>query len=86
MVTIARDPGPGHHALMAELHGVLDRAETNGIPIIEQAVLLAQLIGQKISDLDPTQYEIGAVMEALAKNMLAGNQQAGGTGPVAGHG
>jgi hypothetical protein len=47
------DPNEGHQLLMKEMHGVLDRFGANGMPVIEQIAIMAQLVGQKISDLNP---------------------------------
>jgi hypothetical protein len=78
MGTHTREPGQGHQLLMAELHGVLDRFETQGITKIEQVALLAQLVGQKISDLDPDEFDnVPEVMQAVALNIATGNAQKG---------
>lgn len=79
---LVRDPGPGHQALMAELHGVCDRFETNGIPPIEQIAIVAQLIGQKISGLDPKVYDSGPVLQSVIQNIVVGNDQAAGGSPA----
>ncbi len=82
---LIRQPGPGHQAIMRELHGVCDRFETNGIPPVEQIAMLAQLIGQKISGLDPAVYDSATVLQSVLLNIVSGNEQASGkTLPVFG--
>lgn len=88
-MTHARPPGPGHQLLMTELHGVLDKFGAQGITVIEQVALLAQLVGQKISDLEPTEFDnVPEVMQAVALNIAAGNAQKGAREmiSVVGHG
>lgn len=73
-------PGPAHQALMADMHGLLERYTANGMPLIEQIALLSQVVGQKISDLDAALYETGPVLESVMLNIIAGNDQAGAGG------
>jgi hypothetical protein len=69
-----REPGPGHHLLMADLHGVLDKYEQTGIPAVEQIALLGQIIGQKCAELDPKAYDTPELLRTVALNITAGNR------------
>lgn len=75
---IERTAGPGHQRFMNEMHGLLDRYETQGIPPIEQIALLAQIIGRKTSGLSPIIYDSASVMQAVVLNIIEGNQGAAG--------
>jgi hypothetical protein len=68
-----KDPHVGHQKLYDEITGVLGRAELTGISGIEQIALLSQIIGRKISDLDPNLYEVAEVMQSVARNIASGN-------------
>jgi hypothetical protein len=77
-------PHEGHQRFAREVNGICDKAETNGIPPVEQIAVLAQIIGQKISSLDPRLYTSTAdVLESVMLNIIGGNEQAGkGAGSV----
>jgi hypothetical protein len=74
----ARGPNDGHHRLMQDLNGTLDRYEAQGISTVEQIALFAQIIGQKITDLDPLAYDAGEVMRSVAANIAGGNANRAG--------
>jgi len=80
---ITSQSGPGHHLFVQEVRGLCSRFETNGIPPIEQIALLGQIIGGLISELDPALYSTVPVLHALMENVVAGNDAAGQSGPVA---
>lgn len=77
MTTHAREPHQGHQMLMGEMQGVLMRYGMQGIGLTEQIALLAQLIGGKISDLDPAHYSVGEVLQSVSLNIAAGNAAKG---------
>ena len=76
-----REPGEQHHKLLAELTGVCGRYGLQGVTDAEQVAILAQLIGRKIHDLDERQFDTGEIMQAVSRNIVAGNNAAGG-GPA----
>lgn len=73
-----KDPHEGHHKLLADLKGRCGMAGLQGIADIEQIAILAQLIGAKVHDLDERQYDVGEVMESVSRNIVIGNNGAGG--------
>jgi hypothetical protein len=48
------------------------------MPVIEQIAIMAQLVGQKISDLNPVLYSSPDVLQSVALNITAGNKMRGG--------
>lgn len=73
-----REPGEAHHKLLAELKGVCGRYGLQGVSDVEQIAILAQLIGAKVHDLDERQFDTGEIMQAISRNIIAGNNAAGG--------
>jgi hypothetical protein len=76
-----KEPGEQHHKLLTELKGVCGRYGLQGVTDAEQVAILAQLIGRKIHDLDERQYDTGEIMQAVSRNIVQGNNAAGG-GPA----
>ncbi len=70
-----KEPGEAHAALMRELHEVVDRFDTNGMPGIERIAILGQLIGQEIARLPKnTPYGPQELLASVAANIEAGNR------------
>ena len=74
MTTHAKTPQMAHQALVDQIHDVLDRFA--GMPKIEQMAMLGQVIGQLGAELPRGSYSSAEVMQAVALNIAAGNQQA----------
>lgn len=68
------EPHAGHQALYNEIAGRIAQCETAGITKIEIIALLAQMVGRKIAELDPSAYDVGEVMRSVALNIASGNQ------------
>jgi hypothetical protein len=72
----SRQPNAGHHQLVMELNGTLDKFELRGIPKVEQVALLAQIVGRLICECDGRQYTSGELMACVAMNIASGNKAA----------
>lgn len=70
-------PGVAHHALITDLHAVLDRYES--MPAIERVAVLAQLTGQVIVQVPTNEFDSADLMRSVAMNIAAGNANAGRT-------
>lgn len=71
MTTHTRAADGAHNALVQDLHGLLGRYA--GMPKIEQVAMLAQVIGQLVTELPANAYSTGEVMQAVAMNIASGN-------------
>lgn len=74
----AKEPHRGHHELLNRLRETCGSYALQGIGDVEQIAILAQLIGGKIHDLDERQYDISEIMQAVSRNIVAGNAAVGG--------
>jgi len=69
------EPGAAHHALMADLNGVISRYET--MPALERVALVSQFLGHRIGEVPSDMYSPEAVMACVARNLAQGNSQGG---------
>lgn len=68
-----KTPDGVHHALAQDLHGILGRYA--GMPKIEQVAIMAQVIGHLITEMPANSYSTSEVMQSVAMNIAAGNEQ-----------
>ncbi|MCA9271259.1 MAG: hypothetical protein KDA41_22405 [Planctomycetales bacterium] len=74
-----REPGEAHQAYMRHLDEA-DKRFAASLPPAERLAIAAQFVGQLIGEM-PDHYDKREIMQVVAGNMEAGNQQAtGGTG------
>ena len=66
-------PGAAHHALLAEVQGVLGRYALQGMPAVERIAVLAQAIGAEVRQLPGGTYTANEIMYSVALNIAAGN-------------
>lgn len=67
------EPNGAHHALMQDLDGVVARYAM--MPAIERVAVTAQFLGQLVAEV-PAHYSPQAVMQAVSRNLTAGNETA----------
>ncbi len=74
-----RDPGQAHHAFIRKLDDA-NKAFADTLSPTERLAIAAQFVGQLIGELGD-QYDPREIMDATARNIQAGNDEAtGGTG------
>ena len=61
-----------HQMLVTQVHAVLARFD--GMPAMEKAALLGQVIGHLISEVPDARYTSAEVMHAVALNIAEGNR------------
>lgn len=77
-----REPGPAHQAFIVALHATHGRF-AGPISPVERLAIVSQFLGQLIGEIDDEKYGKAEVMQAVAMNLQAGNEQAtGGVGNV----
>ena len=70
---VYKEPGAAHHALLAELQGVLGRYDLQGVPVVERIAVLAQAIGAEIRKVPSGQYSANELLYSVSLNIAAGN-------------
>lgn len=78
------EPGVAHHALITDLHAVLDRYQS--MAAVERVAVIAQLLGQTTVQVPTNEFDSAELMRAVAMNIAAGNANAGRTLETMGHG
>lgn len=68
-----REPGAAHHALVADLHGILERYTM--MPAVERVACMSQALGHLLADV-PEGYSVAVIMQVVSRNIEQGNETA----------
>lgn len=71
-----QEPSRAHQAFMQDMRAVVERYDGQGMPAVEQMAVVAQLVGQIVSDIPEGQFSTAEISAAIAGNIEAGNAEA----------